>query len=159
MVFEPRGRKPGRRACSAWISSTAGVSVLIDVDTASGHSIVAARLAAGAKAWVFYPLASGTAGAVTSVSGSASGDWVVTLNGSHVVAAEPAAGQPANSAAAQATSFLAPGQDATIVPSASGGFSALVPGVSTVTVWQQGASGWHRTQTIDVASAPAGQSS
>ena len=139
-------------------SSTAGVSVLINVDTASGHSIVAARLAAGAKAWVFYPLASGTAGAVTSVSGSSSGDWVVTLNGSHVVAAEPAAGQ-ANSAAAQARSFLAPGQDATIVPSASGGFTALVPGVSTVTVWQQGASGWHRTQTIDVASAPAGQSS
>ncbi|HEY3905636.1 MAG TPA: hypothetical protein VGM14_17140 [Streptosporangiaceae bacterium] len=140
-------------------SSTAGVSVLIDVGTGSGHSIVGARLAAGAKAWTFYPLAGDTAGAVTSVSGSPSGGWVVMLNGSRAVAAEPAAGQPANSASARATSFLAPGPDATIVPSASGGFTALVPGLSTVTVWQQGASGWHRTQTIDVASAPAGPSS
>ena len=140
-------------------SSAAGVSVLIDIDTARGHSIVASRLSAGAKAWDFYPLATNAAGGVTSVSGSPSGGWVVTLNGSRVVAAEPAPGQPPNSAAAQATSFLAPGQDATIVPSASGGFTALVPGVSTVTVWQEGASGWHRTQTIDVASAPAGQSS
>ena len=142
------------------VSSAAGVSALVDAGTARGQLLRPAWLAAGATTWSYYQVSAALVGTVTSVSGSASGSWVVTLDGRHGVAMDTAAGPRNEIAPTWADTFRAPGPDATIVPSASGGFSALVPGVSSIAVWQRAANGhWQRTQTIDVASAPAGQSS
>jgi hypothetical protein len=142
------------------VSSAAGVSVLVDAARAHGQALLPAWLAAGQKTWSFYQLSATQVGTVTSVSGSAIGAWVVTLDGRRGVAVDTAAGPPGAITPSWAASLPAPGPDATIVPSASGGFVALVPGVSSIAVWGRTASGsWHRTQVISVASAPAGQSS
>jgi hypothetical protein len=137
------------------------VSVLVEADTSHGQALIASSLAAGARTWTFYPPRQALAGVVTSVSGSVNGAWVAMLNGRRMVAAGPAPKQDQRQVRAiWGFSPRFPGPDATVVPSGDGAFSALVPGVAAITVWQRTASdGWHRTQTIDVASAPAGQSS
>ncbi|HEX9624711.1 MAG TPA: hypothetical protein VF979_10060 [Streptosporangiaceae bacterium] len=143
------------------ISSAAGVSVLVDAVTSHGQDLIASWLAAGAKTWTFNPPRQALAGVVTAVSGSGNGAWVVMLNGRRMVTAGPAPKLNQHQVTVTwGVPFRNPGPDATIVPSGDGAFTALVPGVSTITVWQWPASGgWHRTRTIDVASAPAGQSS
>jgi len=143
------------------VSSAAGVSLLIDLETSRGQALIPAWLRAGSRNWSLYRLPGTVAGVVTSVSGSASGGWVVTLDGRRAVAAETAAAKPGEAEVAPSwpTTFRAPEPDATIVPSTSGGFTALVPALSSIAVWQRTGSGWHRTQVISVASAPAGQSS
>ncbi|HET7017264.1 MAG TPA: hypothetical protein VFI65_25290, partial [Streptosporangiaceae bacterium] len=142
-----------------------GTFALFDVALGREQLLIPAKLSAGATTWSMYPATwsfyqSMTVkdDPVTSVSGSTSGVWVVALGDQHGLASGYAARNQVGPHGA--TSFSVPGPNATVVPAVSGGFTALVPGVSTVTVWQRAASGnWQRTQTIEVASAPAGQSS
>jgi hypothetical protein len=163
--FLPGSRAGGLMKVLGLISSTAGTSALFDVVVGRKQLLIPAVLSAGATTWTMYPASwslyqsmTVQGGPLSSVSGSSSGVWVVNMAGQRGLATGYADRKLVGPHGA--TAFSLPGPDATIVPSASGGFTALVPGVSTVTVWQRAASGgWQRTQTIDVALAPAGQSS
>jgi hypothetical protein len=161
----PGVREGGLDSVLGLISSAAGTSALFDVAVGRKQLLIPAVLSARATTWTLfsanwslYQSTTVAAGSLSAVSGSPGGIWVVNLAGGRGLATGYADRNRVGPHGA--TSFSVPGPDATIVPSASGGFTALVPGLSTVTVWQRAASGgWQRTQVIDVASAPAGQSS
>lgn len=150
----------GKQSVLGLISSGTGTSALFEVAMRHSQLLIPAVLPAGKTSWSYYPgsfslFQSMTVkgGSIASVSGSPEGVWAVTLRGRRGLAS----GYAGRVRPQESKPFSVPGPDATVVASASGGFTALVPGLSSIAVWQRSASGaWQRTQTIDVASAPAG---
>ncbi len=150
----------GKQSVLGLISSGTGTSALFEVAIRHSQLLIPAVLPAGKTSWSYYPgsfslFQSMTVkgGSIASVSGSPEGVWAVTLRGRRGLAS----GYAGRVRPQESKPFSVPGPDATVVASASGGFTALVPGLSSIAVWQRSASGaWQRTQTIDVASAPAG---
>jgi hypothetical protein len=153
-------RSPGLLSVSVLglMNSPAGTGVLLAAKTEHGQLLIPAWRGAKATAWSAGSPVTVNASGVKAAAASAPGVWGVVLGGRHALMIQPPGRSAGSSQMAQRLTL--PASDATLVPGSGGSVtSALVPGATTVTVWQLTAQGaWHRTQVITVPLTPGGQS-
>jgi hypothetical protein len=141
------------------VSVTSGTSMLLGVGSGRGQQVV--------PAWLPGHQTTLTVGRpfvrdwrpVTSTYFSAATGMGVILGGKDAQATVPGATERLLEAKGEIAPRSLPAPDTSLAFSGapdSGQFTALVPGLDTVQVWQWDTNGtWHRTQVVTVPSAPA----